>query len=70
MIILQELDELDHTLEFIKVDRIVDIDKERTWKELHNISIVVWNVLFCQTRVPYFAKLFINKRKLKRLYEF
>jgi hypothetical protein len=30
----------------------------------------VWNVLLCQTPVPYFAKLLINKGKLKRVCEF
>jgi hypothetical protein len=37
MIILQELDELDRILEFIKADEMVDNDKWRTWKELHNV---------------------------------
>jgi hypothetical protein len=53
MIILQELDELDHTLEFIKVDRTVDNNKERTWKEHFNCSVECFalsdsSALFCK----------------------
>jgi hypothetical protein len=36
MIVLQDLDELDRTLEFIKVDGMVDNNEWRAWKELHN----------------------------------
>jgi hypothetical protein len=32
LIILQELDELDGSLEFITVEEIVDNEKWRTWK--------------------------------------
>jgi hypothetical protein len=64
------LDELDYTLEFIKVDGkgrwMVDNDKWRTWKELHDVLTTLWN----QIPVPYFAKRLTNEGKLKLAYEF
>jgi hypothetical protein len=68
------LDELDYTLEFIKVDGkgrwMVDNDKWRTWKELHDVLTTLWNVLLYQIPVPYFAKRLTNEGKLKLAYEF
>jgi hypothetical protein len=47
MIVLQELDDLDRMLQFIKADGTVDNEKWKSWRELHNLSIVTWNVLLC-----------------------
>jgi hypothetical protein len=70
MIVLQELDDLDQMLKFIKVDGTMDNEKWRSWKEAHNVSTASWNVLLCQIPVPYFAKRLTNKAKLKRACEF
>jgi hypothetical protein len=45
LIISQELDELDGSLEFITTEGTVDNEKWRTWKQLHNVSTASWNVL-------------------------
>jgi hypothetical protein len=45
LIVLQELDELDGSLEFITTEGTMDNEKWRTWKQLHNISTASWNVL-------------------------
>jgi hypothetical protein len=70
MIVPQELDGLDRTLNFIKADGMVDNEKWKTWKDLHNMLTTSWNVLFCQILAPYFAKHLTNKRKLKCACEF
>ena len=69
MIVLQDLDDLDCMLNFIKVDGIVDNEKWKTWKDLHNM-LTAWNVLFCQIPTPYFTKHLTNKGKLKCSCEF
>jgi hypothetical protein len=38
LIVLQELDELNGSLEFITVEGTMDNEKWRTWKQLHNVS--------------------------------
>jgi hypothetical protein len=70
LIVLQELDELDGSLEFITAEGTVDNEKWRTWKQLHNVSTASWNVLLSQIPATYFAKRLTNEGKLKRAYEF
>jgi hypothetical protein len=70
LIVLQELDELDGSLEFITVEGTMDNEKWRTWKQLHNVSIASWNVLLSQIPATYFAKHLTNEGKLKRACEF
>jgi hypothetical protein len=69
-IVLQELDELDGSLEFITAEGTVDSEKWRTWKQLHNVSTASWNVLLFQIPATYFAKCLTNEGKLKRACEF
>jgi hypothetical protein len=70
LIILQELDELDGSLEFITAEGTVDNKKWRTWKQLHNVSTASWNVLLSHIPATYFAKCLTNEGKLKRACEF
>ena len=70
LIVLQELDELDGSLEFIIVEGTVDNEKWRTWKQLYNVSTASSNVFLSQISATYFAKRFANERKLKCAYEF
>jgi hypothetical protein len=70
MIILQELDALDGTLEFIKADGTVNNEKWKECKKTHAVSIATWSVLLCVISVAYFAKRLTNKGKLKRACEF
>jgi hypothetical protein len=70
LIVLQELDELDGSLEFITAEGTVDNEKWRTWKQLHNVSTASWNVLLSQIPATYFAKRLTNEGKLKRACEF
>jgi hypothetical protein len=65
MIVLQEFDALDDTLEFTKADGIVNNEKWRTWKETHTILIAKWSVLLCLIPATYFAKRLMNEGKLK-----
>jgi hypothetical protein len=67
---LQELDELDYSLEFITADGTVDNEKWRTWKQLHNVSTAAWNVLLFQIPATYFAKRLTNEGKHKHACEF
>jgi hypothetical protein len=66
LIVLQELDELDGSLEFITAEGTVDNEKWRTWKQLHNVSTTSWNVLLSHIPATYFAKHLTNEGKLKR----
>jgi hypothetical protein len=70
MIVLQELDALDGTLEFIKVDGAVNNEKWKEWKKTHIVSIATWSVRLCVIPAAYFAKRFMNEGKLKRVCEF
>ena len=70
LIVLQELDELDSSLEFITIEGTMDNEKWKTWKQLHNISTTFWNVLFFQIPAIYFAKCLTNEGKLKCASEF
>jgi hypothetical protein len=70
LIVLQELDDLDGSLEFIIAKGTVDNEKWRTWKQLHNVSIASWNVLLSQIPATYFAKHLTNEGKHKRACEF
>jgi hypothetical protein len=70
LIILQELDKLDGSLEFITAEGIVDNKKWRIWKQLHNVSTASWNVLFSHIPATYFAKCLTNEGQLKRVCEF
>jgi hypothetical protein len=70
LIILQELDEFDGSLEFITAEGTVDNKKWRTWKQLHNVSTTSWNVLLSHILATYFAKRLTNEGKLKCACEF
>jgi hypothetical protein len=70
MIVLQELDALDGTLEFIKADGAVNNEKWKEWKKNHALSIATWSVLLCVIPTAYFAKCLTNEGKLKRACEF
>jgi hypothetical protein len=70
LVVLQELDELDGSLEFIIAEGTVDSEMWRTWKQLHNVSTASWNVLLYHNPATYFAKRLTNERKLKRACEF
>jgi hypothetical protein len=43
MIVLQELDALDGTLQFTKVDGAVNNEKWREWKKTHAVLIATWS---------------------------
>jgi hypothetical protein len=70
MIVLQELDALDGTLQFTKADGVVNNDKWREWKKTHAVSIATWSILLCDIPAAYFAKRLTNEGKLKRACEF
>jgi hypothetical protein len=70
LIVLQDLDELDGSVEFITTEGTVDNEKWRTWKQLHNVLTASWNVLFSQIPATYFVKHLTNEEKLKRACEF
>jgi hypothetical protein len=70
MIVLQELDALDGTLEFIKADGVVNNEKWKEWKKTHIVSIATWSVLLCVIPAAYFAKRLMKEGKLKRACEF
>ena len=56
MIILQEINDIDHNLEVVTAEGTVDNEKWRAWKRSHNVSSAVWNVLLTIIPAPYFAK--------------
>jgi hypothetical protein len=70
MIVLQELNDIDHSLEVVTAEGTVDNDKWRAWKRSHNVSSAAWNVLLTIIPAPYFAKRLTNEGKLKRASEF
>ena len=70
LIVLQELDELEDSLEFITAEGTVDNEKWRTWKKEHNVSTASWNILLTQIPAAYFVKRLTNEAKLKRACEF
>jgi hypothetical protein len=70
MIVMQEFDALDGTLEFTKTDGTMNNEKWREWKKTHANSIATWNVLLCVIPAMYFTKRLTNKEKLKRACEF
>jgi hypothetical protein len=70
MIVLQEFDALDGTLEFTRADGAVNNEKWKEWKKTHVVSIATWNVLLCVIPEAYFAKRLTNEGKLKRACEF
>jgi hypothetical protein len=70
MIVLQEFDALDGTLEFTRADGGVNNKKWKEWKKTHVVSIATWSILLCVIPGAYFAKRLTNKGKLKRAYEF
>ena len=45
-------------------------EKWRTWKQLHNVSTVSWNILLSQILATYFTKSLANEGKLKHACEF
>jgi hypothetical protein len=66
MIVLQEFDALDGTLEFTRADGGVNNEKWKEWKKTHAVSIATWSVLLCVIPGTYFAKRLTNEGKLKR----
>ena len=70
LIVLQEFDALDGTLEFTKADGVVNNKKWKEWKKTHAISVVTWTILLYIIFGAYFAKHLTNERKLKRACEF
>jgi hypothetical protein len=70
MIVFQELNDIDHSLEVVTAEGTVDNDKWRAWKRSHNVSPTAWNVLLTIIPASYFAKQLINEGKLKRASEF
>ena len=70
MIVLQEFDALDGTLEFIGADGVVNNEKWKEWKKTHLVLVAMWSVLLCVIPGVYFAKRLTNEGKLKRAYEF
>jgi hypothetical protein len=70
LIVLQELDEFDDSLEFITTEGTVDNEKWKTWKQLHNVSTASWDVQLSQIPATYFAKCLMNEKKHKRACEF
>jgi hypothetical protein len=70
MIVLQELNDINHNLEVVTAEGTVDNEKWRAWKRSHNVSSAVWNVLLTIIPAPYFVKRLTNKGKLKRASEF
>jgi hypothetical protein len=70
MIVLQELNDIDHNLEVVTAEGTIDNEKWRAWKRSHNISFAAWNVLLTIISTTYFAKRLTNKGKLKRASEF
>jgi hypothetical protein len=70
MIVLQEFDALDGTLEFTKADGAVNNEKWSEWKKTHVVSIATWSVLLCVIPTTYFVKRLTNKGKLKCACEF
>jgi hypothetical protein len=70
MIVLQELNDIDHSLEVVTAKGTVDNEKWRSWKHSHNVSPAAWNVLLIIIPASYFAKQLTNEGKLKRASEF
>ena len=70
MIVLQEFDALDGSLQFNAIDGAVNNEKWKEWKKTHTILVVMWNVLLCVIPRVYFAKRLTNEGKLKRACEF
>jgi hypothetical protein len=70
MIVLQEFDALDGTLEFTRADGTMNNKKWKEWKKTHAVSVATWSVLLCVIPVAYFAKSLTNKGKLKRACEY
>ena len=70
MIILQEFDALDNTLEFIRANGIVNNKKWKEWKKTHVVLVAMWSVLLYVIPRVYFAKCLTNKGKLKYACEF
>ena len=70
MIVLQEFDALDGTLEFIGADGAVNNKKWKEWKKNHTVSIVTCSIFLYVIPRVYFAKRLTNEQKLKRACEF
>jgi hypothetical protein len=70
MIVLQEFDALDSTLEFTRADGVVNNEKWKEWKKTHAVYVATWNVLLCIIPAAYFAKHLTNEGKVKRACEF
>jgi hypothetical protein len=70
MMVLQELNVIDHSLKVVTAKGTVDNEKWRAWKRSHNVSSVAWNVLLTIIPTLYFAKRLTNEGKLKRASEF
>ena len=70
MIVLQEFDALDGTLEFIRADGAVNNEKWKEWKRTHAVLVATWSVLLYIIPEVYFMKRLTNEGKLKHVCEF
>jgi hypothetical protein len=70
LIVHQELNDIDHSLEVVTAEKTVDNEKWRAWKRSYNVSSAAWNVLHTIIPAPYFTKRLTNEGKLKRASEF
>jgi hypothetical protein len=70
MIVFQELNVIDRTLEVVTAEGTIDNEKWRSWKHSHNVSSAARNVLLTIIPISYFAKRLTNEGKLKRVSEF
>ena len=70
MIVLQEFDALDGTLEFTRAHGVVNSEKWKEWKKTHAVSVATWSVLLCIIPRVYFAKRLTKKGKPKCACEF
>ena len=70
MIVLQEFDALDGTLEFTRADGAMNNERWKEWKKNHIVSVATWSVLLCVIFGVYLAKCLTNEGKLKCACEF
>jgi hypothetical protein len=70
MIVLQEFDALDGTLEFTRADGAVNNEKWKKWKKTHAVLVATWSVLLYVIPAAYFVKRLMNEGKLKCACEF
>ena len=70
MIVLQEFDALDDSLEFTRADGAINNEKWKEWKRTHVVLVATWSILLYVIIGVYFGKRLMNEGKLKRACEF